>query len=125
VLTDSLSFQDKYSEPLRNYIKSSKLNHIPTPIEYFGYIFFFPNYLAGPVQTVKEYLNYMDGTTFKEFGGSIPLLSSVWASVKIFLYALVVVVGVYLKALSPIGYTATEEFLTHTIFYRFGPLFGC
>lgn len=72
---------------LREYIVSARLPREPSALEYFGYIFFFPNFLAGPVQSVKSYLNYIDRTTFAEYGGSIPS-SSYTAALMIFAYSL-------------------------------------
>lgn len=67
---------DKYAGPastdptkrnfLREYIVSARLPREPSALEYFGYIFFFPTFLAGPVQSVKSYMNYMDRTSFAE-----------------------------------------------------------
>lgn len=51
---------------LREYITSARLPREPSLIEYYGYMFFFANFLAGPVPSLKTYLTYVDGSMFAE-----------------------------------------------------------
>lgn len=40
------------------------LDDLPSPLEFFGYVFFFPCFLAGPVFEMSDYLAFIDGSAF-------------------------------------------------------------
>lgn len=50
---------------LSEYQKKMCLERIPTPLEYYGYIYFFAGFLSGPAFNLKEYLSFIDMSMFK------------------------------------------------------------
>lgn len=45
---------------------------VPSPLEYFGYVFCFCSYVAGPAFEITEYLNSIDGSKYKSTDGVAP-----------------------------------------------------
>jgi len=37
---------------------------LPSPLEFFAYVYFFLGFLAGPAFNYKEYSSFVDGTLF-------------------------------------------------------------
>ena len=44
--------------------RHSGVDVLPTPLEYAGYLFFFPGLLTGPFCSIREYLAWADGSLF-------------------------------------------------------------
>jgi len=65
--TFALDYYDGQSseEKMKPYAKIMHIKKIPTILEFFGYVYFFPGFLAGPAFNIREYLEYIDGTMFK------------------------------------------------------------
>lgn len=57
---------------------------VPNLLEFFGHVFFFPGFLAGPVHQIRDYLNFIHGT---ESHGKTP--SGVLVALKKLLIAIV------------------------------------
>jgi len=57
-------------EKMKPYAKVMHVKEMPSILEFFGYVYFFPGFLAGPAFNLREYLEYIDGTMFKEAPGS-------------------------------------------------------
>eukprot|EP00731_Ephydatia_muelleri_P010964 Em0005g1550a len=67
--------------------KLMKLTEVPSLLEYWSYNYNFHTFLAGPTCTLKEYLNFVDGSNFKTTptqngdGKVLELVASVFRSI--------------------------------------------
>jgi lysophospholipid acyltransferase len=52
-------------ENLSDFQKKNCLKKKPTLFEFYGYIYFFPSFLVGPVFNMKEYLDFIDMSLFE------------------------------------------------------------
>jgi len=41
------------------------LSKVPTLLEFFGHVFFFPGFLAGPVHQLRDYLDFIHGVMLR------------------------------------------------------------
>jgi hypothetical protein len=45
--------------------KEHRIPKLPTLLEWFGFVYFFPSFLAGPAIFIQDYLSFIDGSMFK------------------------------------------------------------
>ena len=45
-------------------LQAHRCKNLPTPLEYFGFIYFFPTFLAGPPIEIATYLKWAEGNLF-------------------------------------------------------------
>eukprot|EP01114_Cavostelium_apophysatum_P011080 TRINITY_DN2525_c0_g1_i1.p1 TRINITY_DN2525_c0_g1~~TRINITY_DN2525_c0_g1_i1.p1 ORF type:complete len:471 (+),score=106.65 TRINITY_DN2525_c0_g1_i1:139-1551(+) len=53
-------------EELKGYAKLMAVNRLPNILEFYGYVYFFAGLLAGPAFNLKEYLDFVDGSLYKD-----------------------------------------------------------
>jgi lysophospholipid acyltransferase len=52
-------------QKMRDYQKRHAVKRMPSLLEYFGFAFFFPSFLAGPTMEMDDYIAYINGDMFK------------------------------------------------------------
>jgi lysophospholipid acyltransferase len=57
---------------MSSFQKEHMIGRLPTMLEFLGYVYFFPGFLAGPAILFSEYRAFVNGSMFKEFPGRIP-----------------------------------------------------
>lgn len=106
----------------------TRLTRMPSLLEYYGYIYFFSSFLAGPVFWLREYLAFIDMSLFAEqtpdgskqnktTHGKIPP-GSFQASMLRLGYALLVAIEVVLQGYFPLRYVTTAEFARKPFLYK-------
>ncbi|XP_048589637.1 lysophospholipid acyltransferase 6 isoform X2 [Nematostella vectensis] len=100
--------------------KKEKLKKVPSPLEYFGYVFHYSNILIGPVGTYHEYTDFITGTVFNTKGDEPADPSPLKATVeKLSSAVLCVVVFVVASPRFPVASNADPYFIDNTPFiYR-------
>jgi len=99
-------------------MKARAVSKIPNPLEYFGFVYFYGSFLAGPALEVKEYLAFTDLTLFKD--RRIP--STILPTLQCFFFCLVCFGFTNLKAMYPADFMKSDAFRTeydfiHKFFY--------
>jgi len=90
----------------------------PTILEYFGYIYHFNGYMAGPIFNFKEYREYINMNMFKSNGGTIPHnYSLAWNR---FGRSIFLVIFVVLSQLVPVKFMLTKEWDDMDFVHRYG-----
>lgn len=56
----------KPAEELKGYAKLMNLKKLPNIFEFYGYVYFFGGFLAGPAFNCREYLEFIDGSLYKD-----------------------------------------------------------
>jgi hypothetical protein len=117
LITFAFDYRDGLLEEkdLKPYQKLMHLKKLPSPLEFYGYVYFFCGFLAGPAFNMKEYQSFIDGSLFKDAPNSA-MPSAVFASLYKFAQTLVVLVGVFLQMQYPLIYCRTSEFVEQTPF---------
>ncbi len=46
--------------------QAKALRTLPSPLEYFGFVYFYPSFLAGPYLEYMDYQRYIDGSQFQD-----------------------------------------------------------
>jgi len=114
----------KRPEELGNYAKSMNLKRLPSPLEFYGYVFFFPGLLAGPAFNLREYLEYIDGSLFKDApAGKMP--SPLMPFLKNSATVVATAIGLLINMKYSLYYCRSDEFYQHdfvTDFSTFGLL---
>lgn len=100
---------------LANYIRKNKLERDLTPLEYTSYMFWFNSILSGPVFTPSQHIKFINMSMFPN--GEVPS-GSYMASLKIFLYALLIAPTVVIKGFFSFDYCFTSQFMNLSIIYR-------
>jgi lysophospholipid acyltransferase len=59
---------DKQTDP---YKRAHAVKTLPSPLEYFGWIFFFPSFLTGPSIEYAEYRDYINLSMFPNKVGGV------------------------------------------------------
>jgi len=107
----------KENPKLTNHQRHMMLEKLPTPLEFFAYVYFFGGFLAGPAFNMKEYLEFVDGSLFKDApNGKMP--SPYVPAFKKIIATLAVTIGVFLNMKYPLTYARTEEFFDHSFLYK-------
>jgi len=94
--------------------KKRSIKTLPGILEYYGFVYFFCSYLAGPAIEISEYQNHINGKMFddKYCQGKIP--STIVPALKSLFKAFVLYLPVtFLSASYPMAYLISEEFLLH------------
>ncbi len=52
-------------QKMRPYQKEHLIEKLPSLLEWYGYVYFFPSLLAGPAIEMRDYKNYISGAMFK------------------------------------------------------------
>lgn len=62
----------KREKPLYREQAKNEVDELPGLLEFYGYVYFFPSFLAGPSIEFSSYRNYINMSMFKDEGGQIP-----------------------------------------------------
>jgi len=119
LVTMGLDYYDgtKTPEELGHYAKLMNFKRIPNLVEFYGYVFFFPGLLAGPAFNLREYLEYIDGSLFKDAPGK--RMPSPFAALgKNTVVVLLVAVGLVINMKYSLYYARSNEFYEHDFIYR-------
>ncbi len=54
-----------FPQKMRPYQKEHLIEKLPSLLEWYGYVYFFPSLLAGPAVEMRDYNNYISGAMFK------------------------------------------------------------
>jgi lysophospholipid acyltransferase len=106
-------------EELTKELYEKRIMQMPGLIEYFGWVYFFPSFLAGPAIELKHYTTFMEGKLFDEKyykgeGGSRLLATLKVLGITVCCGALTVVAGLF-----PPSYILTEAFRAEPIWLKF------
>jgi len=124
LITLAFDYSDgmKPKDSLNSYQREMLVDQVPSLLEYFGYVYFFGGFLAGPAFNYKEYANFIDGSLFKSAPGGVMPSSIIPAFSKLG-QTLLVGIGVGLQMMYPLSYVREDSFVTNTSFlYRCGYL---
>ena len=81
----AFSIHDGMSERRLNEEQEKlKVDHIPSVLEFFAYVFQFTNVLCGPMVYYTDYIEFIDGTNFRKYARSVKpaaLERSLWKAV--------------------------------------------
>lgn len=100
--------------------KERAISKVPSLLEYFGFIYFFGGFLAGPAIEIGEYLKFTDMSLFPTEKDKKKIPSSFLPAMKAFLIGILCFGGIILSGKFPIQVATTTEFLNDTsFFYRF------
>lgn len=105
-------------EKLTEYQKKHRIRRVPSVLEWFGYIYFFPGFLTGPAFNLCEYLALTDYSLFKDApNGRQP--SAIKPALLAFLGAAVCGAGTVLGGQFPASFMRDPEYHNHHSFlYR-------
>jgi lysophospholipid acyltransferase len=96
------------------YWKSNAIENVPGPLEFFGWIFFFPSFLTGPAFEFNVYKSFIDGKMFeKEKNHEKP--SSFIPALQQLAYALVCALFVVISSKFPVRAMLLPEFATQSL----------
>lgn len=102
---------------MKPYAKLMSFKKLPNLLEFFGYVYFFPGFLAGPAFNYKEYSDFIDGSLFsKAPGGKMP--SPLVPFIKTFGTALICSIFVVLNMKFSLYYCRADDFYSHDFLYR-------
>jgi lysophospholipid acyltransferase len=107
----------KPDEQLLQSQQQRAIKKLPSPLEYYSYIFFFAGFLTGPIAEYKEYSDFTDRSLFIQEKGHIPE-GSFFASFKRVLMGLAGIPMHYVHRRFPEFYALTDEFRAHSLLYR-------
>eukprot|EP01112_Ceratiomyxa_fruticulosa_P016203 TRINITY_DN4860_c0_g1_i3.p1 TRINITY_DN4860_c0_g1~~TRINITY_DN4860_c0_g1_i3.p1 ORF type:complete len:484 (-),score=92.90 TRINITY_DN4860_c0_g1_i3:100-1551(-) len=99
------------TEKLNDEMKRRSVKKLPTLLEFYGFVYFFPTFLAGPPMEITDYLNFINMTAFndKACNGKIP--STVLPSLFTLLKALLCLPMVFLSDfVVPPGFIVSDAF---------------
>lgn len=51
---------------MRDYQRKHAVKRLPSLLEFLGFAFFFPSFLAGPTMEMSDYLAFIDGSMFND-----------------------------------------------------------
>ena len=96
--------------------RANALTRFPSPLEFLGFIFFFPGYLAGPALELKPYI---DGINTEPQESSMPRLTPrdtfQPAIIRLFYGGFFAAYHIVISDLFPAQYCLTQDFLSWTI----------
>ncbi|GAM22032.1 hypothetical protein SAMD00019534_052070 [Acytostelium subglobosum LB1] len=95
--------------------KKRSIKKIPTLLEFYGFVYYFPTFLAGPTIEIGDYLRYTSGEMFSEFK-TIP--SSGFAALKTFVLGLLCFPILTLGGTYTVAYLFTPEFAMEPLYLR-------
>ena len=61
-----ITLADDSLQKMRPFQKEHMIEKLPSLLEFFGFVYFFPSFLAGPAIEIKDYLRFVDGTLIPE-----------------------------------------------------------
>eukprot|EP01117_Protostelium_nocturnum_P011761 TRINITY_DN4288_c0_g1_i1.p1 TRINITY_DN4288_c0_g1~~TRINITY_DN4288_c0_g1_i1.p1 ORF type:complete len:482 (-),score=156.76 TRINITY_DN4288_c0_g1_i1:22-1467(-) len=110
----------KGDSTLTDYQKKFLFQGFPTFLEFFGYIYHFNGFLAGPVLNFKEYREYIDMSMYKSNGGKIPRADGIaWNR---WLQSLLIAVIVILGGRVSLSFIDSSDYYALNFFQRFAYL---
>ncbi|EGG17545.1 membrane bound O-acyl transferase family protein [Cavenderia fasciculata] len=91
---------------------------LPSLLEFFGFVYFFPTFLAGPTIEISDYLKFtsLEMFTDKRLNGLLPKTGT--AALKTFLTSLLMFPGVILSGMYPASYFVTTQFAMEPIWLQ-------
>ncbi|PRP85851.1 membrane bound O-acyl transferase family protein [Planoprotostelium fungivorum] len=105
-------------EKLTPHQKKMNVVSFPSFIEFWGYIYHYNGFMAGPIFNFKEYREYTNMQMFQSVGGVIPQnYSRAWR--RLF-DSLFLVIFVVLSQVIPVTFMSTPEWDNLNFFYRYG-----
>ncbi|KAM9989345.1 hypothetical protein ACTFIY_005386 [Dictyostelium cf. discoideum] len=98
--------------------KRRSIKKLPTLLEFFGFVYFFPTFLAGPTMEITDYLDYTSGKMFqvRQLNGKAP--SSLLPALKTLGLGLLMFPFVVLSGQYPVAYLSTNEFRYEPLLYK-------
>lgn len=95
--------------------QKSAITKLPSLLEFYGWVYFFPTLLAGPAIEISDYLNYINLSMFKSLpenknSSSVKIPSTIFPTLVVFLRAIVVMGFVILGGIYHPWKLLTPEF---------------
>jgi len=85
---------------------------VPSPLEFYSYIYYFVNFLAGPFFEFDEYISFINLSLFKKTKGKIPFSWSAFG--KSFIGIGISLVGIVIRPMFPASRLVEDDFLNKT-----------
>jgi lysophospholipid acyltransferase len=106
----------RVEEELSAHEKEKQVKEMPSVLEFLGYIYFFPSFLAGPHIYFADYKRFIEGTLYPK--GEAP--STVMPTItKIGQAVLCLAVTAPLSGMMPIPWMCTDDYYTHGFVFKF------
>lgn len=51
-----------FTQKMRPFQKEHLIEKLPSLLEFYGFVYFFPSFLAGPAVEIRDYLRFVEGT---------------------------------------------------------------
>ena len=114
--------EDKLGEFPEVFLES-KIDELPTLLEFFGFVYFFGSFLAGPAIHIHDYLNLVNGKTFNDWDKEkIP--STILPSLKKSLLSLIFLPSFLIVSAKTFDDMVLKEFAEKSLFfYKYSPFF--
>lgn len=108
---------------MRDYQRKHTVKRLPSLLEFIGYAFFFPSFLAGPTMEMSDYLAFIGGSMFKDCPESSPP-SSLVPTLKTLGKALLCLPGPILGNIYfPVDNFLTQPFLESPIYVKYASFY--
>lgn len=105
---------------LHEFRVSHSIPYIPSPLQFYSYIYYYAGVLVGPAFEFREYIEYTDMTMFYKDGlNTVP--STIIPSLNCVCRALLCYIGIYLSTIFPVmGYINTVQYTSksNTFLYK-------
>lgn len=112
----------------RGHRKDKRIEKLPSLLEFYSFVYFFAGFLTGPFTEYNHYIAFTNRTVFKDVrafagvahaaknNGEIP---TSWRATfgKLLVTLMAFIMNQLLKKV-PDMYTATDEFMTHSLGWR-------
>eukprot|EP01116_Phalansterium_solitarium_P011443 TRINITY_DN27123_c0_g1_i1.p1 TRINITY_DN27123_c0_g1~~TRINITY_DN27123_c0_g1_i1.p1 ORF type:complete len:475 (+),score=132.32 TRINITY_DN27123_c0_g1_i1:217-1641(+) len=90
------------------------IKQLPGLLEFYGFVFFLPSYMAGPSMEITEYQNYISGAMFNDSVCKGKMPSTLMPALAGFGRALLLAPLLILQPMFPVSYLISDRYLHHT-----------
>ncbi|EFA78146.1 membrane bound O-acyl transferase family protein [Heterostelium album PN500] len=94
------------------------IKKVPSLLEFFGFIYFFPTFLAGPTIEIGDYLRYTSGLMFKDGKSNGIMPSPNFASLRTFVYGILCFPLIIIGGTLNMDYLLTSSFANEPLLWQ-------
>lgn len=103
-------------EDLSAHEKEKRVKELPSLLEFIGYIYFFPSFLAGPHIYFADYKRFIEGTLYPKGEAPSTVMPTI---VKIGQAVLCLAVAAPISGMMPIPWMCTDDYYVHGFAFKF------
>lgn len=107
---------------LSDFQKSHRLKQLPSLLTYFGWVYTYLGFLAGPAVELNDYVGMTDGTLYAKNGGKVSKdlpPGRFVAAAKAFVYGIIcVAIGQYLQSFLTVAFMTSSNYAAMNFFWR-------